>query len=214
MLGSNTCYFVDIRIFVEIQEDGSQESLPTDGGPMSRLDWAFAGVSTTTKAAAANGPAHTVWSHWIDSQSSDPEPDEGDMYEYDDGDTLECGQNVDVKTGEVKKYEELWGDIRLQPVGPDQEHICVVLKAEDTASRTRAMVVRVGDWCQGMSKVGEDVTVERWHWSHGGRWERIARLGAHSLACTVTFDATCLKQGGTFQDCDLEWEVVELHKWK
>ncbi|MCJ1476982.1 hypothetical protein MMC13_005652 [Lambiella insularis] len=213
VLSSHTCHFVDIRIFVETLGNGTKEPLPTENGPMSRLDWAFAGVSTTTKAISPNGPVHTVWSHWIDSQSSDPETDEGDMYEQDDGDTLECGQNVDVENGEIKKYEELWGNVSILPVESVQEHICVVLKAEGTASNTKAMIIRVGDWCQGISKVGEDVTVERWQWSRGWGWDRIARLGDQSLACEATFDTAYLKEGNVFKHRGLEWKVVELFRW-
>ena len=191
---------------------------------MSRLDWAFAGVSTTAASPQAGEPSHTVWSHWIDSESSNPDPDEGDMYEQEDGDILERGQHIDAKTGEVKKYEELWHDVGVRNVGNDQTHVSVVLKAEETDRNIRAMVFRVGDWCQGILKVGDAVTVERWQWTpattghiarfSNGSWKRIARLGNGSLPCAVTFDTEDLEEGKRIAAEALEWEVVELYHWK
>ena len=191
---------------------------------MSRLDWAFAGVSTTTASPQTGGPSHTVWSHWIDSESWDPDPDEGDMYEQEDGDILERGQNVDAETGEVKKYEELWHDVGIQHVGDNQTDVSIVLKTEEINRNTRAMIVRVGDWCQGILKVGDAVTVERWHWTPAatrhlagnseGNWKRIARLGNGNLPCAVTFEAKDLEEGKRITAEALEWEVVELFHWK
>ena len=191
---------------------------------MSRLDWAFAGVSTTTASSQAGASSHTVWSHWIDSESSDPDPDEGDMYEQEDGDTLECGQNVDAKTGKVNKYEELWHDVGIQHVRSEQTNVSMVLKTDDTNRNTRAMVVRVGDWCQGILKVGDAVTVERWQWTPAatghsastseGSWKRVARLGNGSLPCAVTFKTEELEVGKRIAAEALEWEVVELYRWK
>ena len=180
---------------------------------MSRLDWAFAGISKTTKSEHDNGPSHTVWSHWIDSQTSDPNTDEGDMYDQGDRDTLECGQNVDAETGEVKKYEELWHDVGVEQVGDEEEHVSVVLQAENVASETRAMVVRVGNHVQGMLKAGDKVTVERWQYK-SGTWECTAKIGTGSGACSTTFQPDKLKEGGSVSACGMEWDIIELYRWK
>jgi len=47
------------------------------------------------------------------------------------------------------------------------------------------MVVRVGGWCQGIMKTGEEVTAERWARGKEGGWERVARVGPGILPCMV-----------------------------
>ncbi|MCJ1392015.1 hypothetical protein MMC18_004882 [Xylographa bjoerkii] len=214
VLTSHESWFVDVRILAATREDGTREPLPIDGGPMSRLEWAFAGKSYTTQSKVAGGPAHTVWCHGIDSQTSDPERDEGDMYEQEDGDTLECGQNVDAETGEVKKYEELWHDVGVQLVGQEKDHFSVVLKADNQDHNTKGLIVCVGNWCQGILKVGEDTTVERWQWSQGEHWQLVAKLGQKSLVCAATFARPSLELGKVIRHLDLDWKVIELYLWK
>ncbi len=36
------------------------------------------------------------------------------------------------------------------------------MKAENPDKNIRGMVVKVGGWCQGITKVGDELTVERW----------------------------------------------------
>ncbi|MCJ1399604.1 hypothetical protein MMC11_002806 [Xylographa trunciseda] len=214
VLTSHESWFVDVRILAATREDGTREALPTDGSPMSRLEWAFAGKSYTTQSKVAGGPAHTVWHHEIDSQTADPEKDEGDMYEQEDGDILECGQNVDAETGEVKKYEELWHDIGVHLVGQEKDHLSAVLMADNQDNNTKGMIVRVGNWCQGILKVGDDTTVERWQWSHGDDWQLVAKLGQELLVCGATFDRGSLELGKVISHHHLDWQVAELYSWK
>ena len=162
----------------------------------------------------AGGPKHTVWCHAIDSQTSHPEKDEGDMYEQEDGDVLECGQNVDAKTGEIKKYEELWHDVGVEHVGQDKDYVSIVMMAADESRDTKGMIVRVGGWCQGILKVGKDTTVERWRWIKAEMWRLEAKLGhADSLMCESTFRRASLKLGDVIPQDNLDWKVVELYSW-
>lgn len=134
---------------------------------MTRLEWAFAGRSHTEEARPGPGeqkPAHTVWEHWIDSNSDDPATDEGDMWTQSNGDVLEQGKNVDPDTGVVKAYEELWRNLEVEAVGQEKGFASVVLRVQDDRMGARGMVVRVGGWCQGILKVGDDITTERWQW--------------------------------------------------
>ena len=134
---------------------------------MTRLEWAFAGRSRTEDAKAGPGeqkPAHTVWEHWVDSKSDDPATDEGDMWTQPNGDVLEQGKNTDPTTGAVTAYEELWRDLKVELVGQEEALASVVLKVQENPVGARGMVVRVGGWCQGILKVGNDLTVERWQW--------------------------------------------------
>ena len=135
------------------------------------------------------------------------------MYEQENGDVLECGQNIDADTGEVKKYEELWHDVGVQLVGQEKHHVCVVLMADDKSHNTKGMIIRVGNWCQGILKVGEETTVERWQWSHGDQWQIVAKLGQKSLICETTFHGTSLEIGKVIRHHDLDWKTVELYTW-
>lgn len=141
------------------------------------------------------------------------------MYAQLGGDILECGESLDRTTGEVKRYEELWGDVPVLRVGngnvEEGGHVSVVAKAEDAERRIRGMVVRVGDWCQGILKEGEDVTTERWHWTEGGGWERIARLGRGCLLhCALILDESMIEEGKRYGNEGLEWDIVEFYHWR
>lgn len=134
---------------------------------MERLEWGFAGTSHTEPAVPEPGkvkPSRSVWKHWVDSNSDDPKPDEGDMWPQPNGDTLEKGSTRDPKTGAVTQYEELWADVPVEKTGIDEGFVSIVLQLYDEAHSARGIVVRVGGWCQGLLKVGNEVTVERWKW--------------------------------------------------
>ena len=134
---------------------------------MTRLEWAFAGQSYVEDAKSGKGEqkrAHAVWEHWVDSNSDDPATDEGDMWTQSNGDVLEQGKMIKPGTGVVTAYEELWRDLQVVVVGQEEVFASVVLRVQDDGMGARGMVVRVGGWCQGILKVGNDVTIERWQW--------------------------------------------------
>ncbi|KAI9881296.1 MAG: hypothetical protein M1830_005582 [Pleopsidium flavum] len=165
VLTSHTSHYVDIRIFKSQNDEGPE--LPNDGGPMERLEWGFAGTSHTEQPVpepAKVKPSRSVWQHWVDSKSDDPKPDEGDMWPQPNGDTLEKGSTRDPETGAVTEYEELWADVPVEKTGNDGGLVSIVLQLHDDARSSRGMVVRVGRWCQGLLKIGNEVTVERWRW--------------------------------------------------
>ena len=203
---------------------------------MSGLEWAFAGISTTTHSSDPDVPPHTVWAHWIDSKSGTPAVDEGDMYPQPNGDVLEKGSMVDPATGLVTEYEELWADLEIDTIGAEEKHMCIVLKAEPENKLNKGMVVRIGGWCQGILQTGEDITVERWQWikkanpptksgsaphqentfakeAEEGNWERVMRLGSAFLPCGVTFETDLVKDNGKVVFGNLEWKVVEIYRW-
>lgn len=183
-------------------------------------------------------PFHTVWVHWIDSESSDPAVDEGDMYPQPNGDVLEKGTTVNPATGGLLEYEELWSDLDIRTIGVEAKRVCIVLKAEAENQVNKGMVIRIGGWCQGILQSGEDITVERWQWvnqtesganngsmTHArqedtsakdekeGNWERVVRLGNHNLPCGVTFEPDLLGDNAKVDFGNLEWKVVENYRW-
>ncbi|KAL2258801.1 hypothetical protein VTK26DRAFT_7736 [Humicola hyalothermophila] len=133
--------FVDLRILKPLPKPWQQLEHPlitqAPKMPLSCLDWAIAGTSTTTTSdpsanarhasAGAAGPpapwkwvAHKRWHHWIDSRTPDAASvvDEGDIFESPSspGLSLETGRMVNPATGQVADYEETWRSEVVVPV--------------------------------------------------------------------------------------------------
>ena len=179
--------------------------------------------------------SHTVWAHWVDSKSTNLATDEGDMYLQPDGDVLERGTVTDPHTGQIHEYEELWHDLEINKLGMEKDRVCVVLKADAASPDIKGMVIRIGEWCQGVMKSGDDFTVERWKClpkarssievdvatskgddiqsQDNGEWKRLVRLGAGALPCAVAFQDSNVLERGTVNVADVTWEVVENYRW-
>ncbi|KAJ0158492.1 hypothetical protein CTA2_11462, partial [Colletotrichum tanaceti] len=163
--------FVDLRI---LKSAPTADAAQGATHAAKRLEWGIAGTSSSTTLRDGDGAGdgaggqvrHSRWEHWIDSRTTDPESaaDEGDMYEQADGLTLEKGRMVNPATGEETDYEELWRDVEpVAVVGSGGEAVeCIVLRFEDEQAGARGSVVWLGRFCQGISRVGADVTAERW----------------------------------------------------
>lgn len=238
VLTSQGSYFVDVRI---LRSDYEKEK---DKGVYSQrcLDWAFAGRSRTHAGDSRKDQmikmSHTVWDHWIDSKSNDPEPDEGDMWVQPDGDVLERGTHQDPITGVETEYEELWHDLEVDAIRKKQDHSSLVVHTNDPGRNIRGMAVKIGGWCQGIMKIGDDLTVERWQRkpkemnsdeaeTEGSDreertrndWIRTFRIGKEVLPCEEMCSRTMGKLGLhtvlTFTtmeeepDKDINWEVLE-----
>lgn len=198
--------------------------------PLSHLDWAFAGFSsssTTTNVLDGSKLSKSVWKHWIDNRTLDADKvhDEGFMFPQPDGRTLEKGAMVDPKTGRLEDYEEMWSDVEAlacEKGGVDVGTKCVVLQMEGTIGNAeekevaRGMVVRLGQYCQGVVRVGEAFALESWQWEGPGEkedWKRLARMGDLFLPCGPAmehFDR--LQLGGRVTHEDFTWHVVELEE--
>jgi hypothetical protein len=78
-------YFVDTRIFFPRRPSASTST------PLSELEWAFAGASSSTTSVTRSKPAHTVWKCWIDSNhiAAGEVRDESDLLVYNDDEVLE-----------------------------------------------------------------------------------------------------------------------------
>ena len=183
--------------------------------------------------------SHTVWEHWIDSKNNDPAVDEGDMWLRSDGDVLERGKQRHPETGAEFVYEELWHDLDIIPLGKKQNRSSVVMRVDDAENSVRGMVVKIGGWCQGILKSGDDLTVERWERKvttddqavapddiDDGRthnnWIRTFRCGSGALPCRYICSNTSGKIGmhtteRYHTDGDRnrfsEWKVLEEYYW-
>lgn len=215
VLTSRTSHYVDVRIYKAALEGDPDFST---AGRSKILEWAFAGESHTNKdetSSVTNKPYHAVWNHWIDSKSNDPSADEGDMIPQRNGDVLEQGSQIHPVTGLQCEYEELWGESYVETVGEEAYRVSVALKVEDDDSQTRGMVVRVGSWCQGILKVGDDITVERWQSEEAksGEWNQVVKLGNAVLPCESTFNVEGLESGAFIKSSHLQWRVIEKYCW-
>ncbi|MCJ1352005.1 MAG: hypothetical protein MMC33_001989 [Icmadophila ericetorum] len=247
VLTSSKGHFVDIRVLKSAFSPTATETAIHPTCSPKVLDWAFCGTSTTTELGlptASSPPAdqssgeecrHTVWTHWLDTASEEPESDEGDMYTLPDGDVLEKGFNPKDDGGR-EEYEELWGDEDARATGTEQEQdqegdgkrVCVVLRMEgveeDKVSGTvgrKGMIVRVGGWVQGILKEDGGFTVERWKWvEEKGEWENVVKLGMGEMPCGVTFNMHFTGEGA-YKDLDAQlsdsasskWTVLEAFQW-
>jgi hypothetical protein len=192
--------FVDLRIFKSAAtstEEGSSSGSGDGILPLSRLDWAIAGTSSSsplafdtpvgeketgrefkfqlgTETVIVNKATHCRWHHWIDSRTPNIEGvvDKGDNFEHPTNPalTLERGSMVNPDTGIVTDYEELW---RSEPVEPvvEEEVRCLALQwqgdEEKSGQVRRGLLVRLGEYCQAFARDGDDITVERLRWDAG-----------------------------------------------
>lgn len=246
--------FIDIRLFKPINP--SDTPLPNKG-ELARLEWAFAGTSTsralqpsdaaysTQKSFLSGTITHSTWTHWLDSRHPVASPyiplDEGDMYPLTDALTLEHGHAFHPHLNAHKTHEELWRDVEIASTNGADTRICVVLRLQDDGVGVRGVVVRLGQYCQGLLVRDGHVTVERWEWegeqseqselgTHEGeregkekaasgveevaQWARTARVGDLCLPCTAAFRPEVLVLGGVVKYGDYKWTVEECWEWE
>jgi hypothetical protein len=237
VLTSRNQHFVDLRILKPLEP--SEPDLPNEGGPFTRLEWAFSGIARVTNDR--QGCLHSEWSHEIDSRSDDPDTDEGDLYPQNDGSTLEIGRMINPVTGKMTDYEEVWEDLEVEVTGDDTHRLSIVVGIVDDVRGTRGRIVRVGRWCQGITKVGAVTHVERWHWvprkpdtsttskgeqSTGGSclndgdWERVVKIGGAYIPCSLTFMSEthlngipAAEENDELRVGDATWRVIEKFAW-
>lgn len=156
-----------------------------------------------------------MWEHWIDSKSNNPPPDEGDMLPQPNGDLLEQGSQIHPVTGLLCEYEELWGDLDVEIVGEEVERVSLALKLEDEDNHSRGMIVRVGSWCQGILRVGGEITIERWQAKDvkSGEWSLVKKIGGAVLPCERLFNVEGLEKDFSVELNESKWTIIEKYHW-
>ncbi|KAK4948775.1 hypothetical protein LTR66_010782 [Elasticomyces elasticus] len=255
VLTSRACQYVDIRILMP--PEGQTTALPNQGEPIppvpragmsdpsaavheshepvSSLEWAFAGTSSSHLVTdEGDYPfVRSTWEHWIDSKTDSPVRDQGDMWPEEDGvHTMEYGEMTNPATGLLTRYEERWADDEvLTSDYEDGERVCVVLKLHSPEHHARGMIIRVGHLCQGILKVGSELSCERWRYatehSTGDSpaekvdeakhsWKREVKMGRFFLPCAATFDVNKFEpdQGDrTVEHGEYKWHFTEIETW-
>jgi hypothetical protein len=208
VLTSAAKYFVDVRIL-----HPTSSTPPTN--TIESLEWGFAGTAHSTPAEG-NTPAHTEWSHWVDSKTTEEVRDEGDMYLQDNGEVLEYGSMVNPAKGVVEKYEECWVDLSPRAIPPEKEFISWVMKCEDAERGVKGMVIRIGEHIQGVLRRGDEISVGRWKWREEEGWKKpvdIGNFGTEIPSEVLRLDADMKlgekKTGGQ----GLEWKCIEAFSW-
>ncbi|KAF2462579.1 uncharacterized protein BDR25DRAFT_127596 [Lindgomyces ingoldianus] len=220
--------YLDIRILKPLTPTDN-EPLPTRGGPTYRLDWAFAGTSASRLISSreSDGVKHSTWHHWLDNHYPIGSPeiplDEGDMYPVSPTLTLEFGTMYNLPTNSLQNYEEMWKDLPVLATYPETVKWAMVMKLDEPAYGVRGMVVRLGQYVQGMLKRGEEVTVERWEFVEtkdgegkvvDGEWTRVVRLGDLMVPCVAAFEPENVELGTLVTYEHYAWVVDELESWR
>jgi hypothetical protein len=99
----------------------------------------------------------------------------------------------------------------------DEARLSIVLQHEDVARKPRGMVVRLGQMCQGVMRVGDEFAHERWEWAQNDGWRRTSVSGTLSLPCdvlTMLGEEICTGTKVTYGDeDDLKWQCVEAEQF-
>jgi Protein HRI1 len=228
VLTSPSGTFVDLRIHTATSSSSDSSAA---------LDWAFAGQASYAPSRTHPGCSEGAWTHWVDSNvatGAEADEDRGVMtpLERKDGDggarTLERGvMRNEAAGGDVQRYEEVWEDVAVAGTGKGNEVRCVVARyrgdEEVGGGVARGVVVLLGRVCQGVLRVGAEVTAERWE--YGGddgdgavlgtkEWRRVFGVGTGSLPCgAVCRESVDLRLGEEFQlplSGGMRWKVAEL----
>lgn len=148
------------------------------------------------------------------------------MYPLPDGQEIEVGKLASPHTGEMCTYEEMWKEVPVLVCGVEGEgerKWCTVLRIDDVGRQTRGVVIRLGQFCQGMIKVGDQTTVERWEYvlKKGvdekycmGDWKRVLRIGDLFLPCAVAIKSSEVQQGNVVTYGNMTWTVEEVVSWE
>lgn len=224
VLTSSTGWFIDVRILfpretpppsLEIDDDEllrpSSES-STKSIPVKRIDWVFSGSSNSTPGGD-NQPRHSVWTHWVDSKTlyhESPIVDAGDMYPVSETRDLEKGSMPNPATGIDTEYEEVWDDMPVDV--PEKSATCSTFLAEDADKEIKGCIMKLGSWCQGVLRVGKEISAERWRFmDEENRWVLVARVGKKSIGCEIAFgDDKSLEVGKMIGVEGLTWTVKEV----
>ena len=119
-----------------------------------------------------------------------------------DGSTLEKGMMMNPATGLKGDYEEVWRDIEPSTTR------CVVLRLEDDVRGAKGMIVLLGQFCQGVMRVGNEVAIERWE-QVGDKWEKSVGLCSRPVVEKLMPHIEALSLGDRIEDGGLVWTVIE-----
>jgi hypothetical protein len=105
------------------------------------------------------------------------------------------------------------------PLEESSNFVSCVLQHENAARRSRGTVFRVGQFCQGVLRVGDGFAAERWEWTVQGGWRKVFAFGDGKLS--MPCDVACRLAVGTLRvGSDVvyspgeTWQCVEEEQWE
>jgi hypothetical protein len=154
---------------------------PLSASP-SECEWAFAGYKVQPH------PNKSRWIHLIDSRGAEWEgehgiEDSGVFETLPNGDELERGEMLNPVSGKVGPYEEVWRDEPLPP------NLQVTVALTETDGGVKGVVVRMGQWLQGILRISPDEVVASRYWWAAGDWALRANYGAPHYPDTIPTNA-------------------------
>lgn len=199
--------YVDIRFQLNTEKAASIVKDDFHGFP----GYATAGMSFThmpqgtETCTAYESTIHVQWEHSIDS-SRTFDTDGADMYLLSNGDTMEIG--FMMLRGEWKMFKEYWVDGATEPNPP---YVAMELMPSDGDDSEKGMVIRIGNYCQGILQNTSQLWVERWQTDSNGDWKidgRSTSSGEAALPCQWSV-AEGRKMGDSIELGGRLWKVVE-----
>lgn len=229
VLTSQSGWFIDVRIIHDTTPISS--SLPANEDklmtiqsdtpilPLSELDWGFSGQATSVPATGST-PTRSSWNHWVDSKTKlheEPIIDSGEMFPQDNGLTLETGSMPNPATGLDTAYEEVWEDLpKHQP--SDLETECFILTNDEPERFTRGCIMQLGQYCQAVLRIGDEMRVERWAYCDK-QWHLTAQVGEEMDAGKLLLEVhdvdnkqnlRKIEVGDDLESNGLQWRCKEI----
>lgn len=171
--------FVDIRFPLSSSSDDASEAYTKQPS-----FWAFAGSSTSFKPQKGDFPAwpctsHCVWTHELDSRGEGIN-DEGDVFDLQNGGSMEVGVMKNPESGKEEWYKEYWTSLE----GEEELVPCLVAEVVgEEGGGLKGRIVRVGRHGQGIVEAtdgDEVVEVQRWIYRNGkGREQWVREQPSH-----------------------------------
>jgi hypothetical protein len=205
VLTSSQKHYVDIRVIAE---------RPSKSVDPAHVEWAFAGHSASKVVNGKTLSQWYHWID-SKTSTPEEVVDKGEMLPEDaEGLALEKGAMVNPATGRMTEYVEGWQDVEIRAVTPPGEEVVqsflqslqnrkvfieglqsastadsgklsLVLQYENVERRARGMVVRMGQICQGVMRVGDEFAYERWEWTAESEWCKTRSSGDLDMPCDV-----------------------------
>ena len=79
----------------------------------------------------------------------------------------------------------------------------------DQGTTLRGSVVLAGQFCQGMLRNGDGISLERWQYDQQKGWRRLISMGDDAIPCKDVIDASQLMLGQRISSAGNEWKIME-----
>jgi hypothetical protein len=152
---------------------------------------------------------------WLDSKEDNPEIHSMILNYHPDGKRyIRTGTVADPGYRNPQVFAENWAntDVHATEREPPGRPCCIVLRTTSDSAVAEGLIVRVGQYCQGIIKVDGEMSAERWYWDEFDEWERLFHIGPQFIPCAMALDNETRK-GAILRFGAIVWEVCEVSRW-